>query len=55
MKGQDIISEKQPNEVEIGSLLEKKFRIMTVKMIQELRIKQWRQRLRRYKKSLPKT
>ena len=36
MKGQDIISEKQPNEVEIGSLLEKKFRIMTVKMIQDL-------------------
>ena len=38
-KGQDIISEKPPSEVEIGSLLEKEFRIMTVKMIQELRKK----------------
>ena len=34
MKGQDKISEKQLNEVEIGNLPEKEFRIMIVKMIQ---------------------
>ena len=37
MKGQDKISEKQLNEVEIGTLPEKEFRIMIVKMIQGLR------------------
>ena len=37
MKGQDKISEKQLNEVEIGNLPEKEFRIMIVKMIQDLR------------------
>ena len=36
MKGQDKISEKQLNEVEIGNLPEKEFRIMIVKMIQGL-------------------
>ena len=36
MKGQDKISEKQLNEVEIGNLPEKEFRIMTV-MIQDLK------------------
>ena len=35
MKGQDKISEKQLNEVEIGNLPEKEFRIMIVKMIQD--------------------
>ena len=39
MKGQDKIPEKQPNEVEIGDLPEKGFRILTVKMIQGLRKK----------------
>ena len=34
MKGQDKIPEKQLNEVEIGNLPEKEFRIMIVKMIQ---------------------
>ena len=33
MKGQDKTPEKQLNEVEIGNLLEKEFRIMIVKMI----------------------
>ena len=33
MKGQDKIPEKQLNEVEIGNLPEKEFRIMIVKMI----------------------
>ena len=37
MKGQDKTPEKQLNEVEIGNLPEKKFRIMIVKMIQDLR------------------
>ena len=36
MKEQDKTSEKQLNEVEIGNLLEKEFRIMIVKMIQDL-------------------
>ena len=36
MKEQDKTPEKQLYEVEIGSLPEKEFRIMTVKMIQDL-------------------
>ena len=36
MKEQDKTPEKQLNEVEIGKLPEKEFRIMTVKMIQDL-------------------
>ena len=35
MKEQDKTSEKQLNEVEIGNLPEKEFRIMIVKMIQD--------------------
>ena len=37
MKGQDKIPEKQLNEVEIGNLPKKEFRIVIVKMIQDLR------------------
>ena len=37
IKGQDKTPEKQINEVEIGNLPEKEFRIMIVKMIQDLR------------------
>ena len=36
MKGQDKTPEKQLYEVEIGKLTEKEFRIMIVKMIQDL-------------------
>ena len=36
MKGQDKTPEKQPNEVEIGSLPGKQFRIRMVKMIEDL-------------------
>ena len=36
MKGQGKTPEKQLNEVEIGSILEKEFRIVIVKMIQNL-------------------
>ena len=36
MKEQDKTSEKQLNEVKMGNLPEKEFRIMTVKMIQDL-------------------
>ena len=36
MKEQDKTPEKQVNEVEIGNLPEKEFRIMVVKMIQDL-------------------
>ena len=42
------------NQMKIGNLPEKEFRIMIVKMIQDLK-KEWRQRLRRCKKCLPKT
>ena len=35
VKGQDKTSEKQLNEVEIGNLPEKEFRIIIVKMIQD--------------------
>ena len=37
MKGQDKIPEKQIKEVEIGNLPEKEFRIMILKMIQDLK------------------
>ena len=36
MKEEDKIPEKQLNEVEIGKIPEKEFRIMIVKMIQDL-------------------
>ena len=36
MKEQDKTTEKQLNEVEMGNLPEKEFRIMRVKMIQDL-------------------
>ena len=36
IREQDKTLEKQLNEVEIGNLLEKEFRIMIVKMIQDL-------------------
>ena len=36
MKEQDKTPEKQRNEVEIGNLPEKEFRIMLLKMIQDL-------------------
>ena len=49
MKGKDKIPEKQLNELEIGNLPEKEFRIMIVKMTQDLG-KECRQRLRRFKK-----
>ena len=39
MKEQDKTPEKQLNEVEISNLPEKEFRIMLVKMIQDLEIR----------------
>ena len=36
MKGQDKTLEKPANEVKIGNLPDKEFRIMVVKMIQDL-------------------
>ena len=54
MKGLFTIPEKLLNEVEIGNLPEKQYRIIIVKMTQNIR-KEWRQRLRRCKKCLPKT
>ena len=53
MKRQDKTPEKQINEVETGNLPEKEFRIMLVKMIQDVGGK-WRQRFRRCKKWLTK-
>ena len=37
MKGQDKTPEKQRNEMIIGNLPEKEFRVMTVKMIRDFR------------------
>ena len=37
MKGQDKTPEKQLNELEIGNFPEKEFKIMIVRMIQDLR------------------
>ena len=37
MKGQDITPEKQLNEMEIGNLPEKEFRIMIVNLFQDLK------------------
>ena len=54
MKEQDKTTEKQLNEAEIGNLPDKEFRIMIVRMIQDL-AKEWRQRSRRRKKCLTKT
>ena len=54
MKEQDKTQEKQLNEVEISNIPEKEFRIMIVKMIQDLR-KGMEQRSRRCKKCLTKT
>ena len=42
MKGQDKTPENQLNEVEIGNLPEKEFRIMILKMIQDLKKREWR-------------
>ena len=39
IKGQDKTPEKQPNEVEIGKLPGQEFRIIIMKMIQDLRKK----------------
>ena len=44
MKEQDKTPKKQLNEVEIGNLPEKEFRIMIVKMIQDLHGKRMRGR-----------
>ena len=55
-----MIKAHQTKEEEIGSLTEKEFRIMIVKMIQNLENKMklqivWRQGLRRCKKCLTRT
>ena len=50
MKEQDKNPSDQTNEEEIGSLPEKEFRVMIVKMIQNLEI-EWR----KYKKCLTRT
>ena len=55
MKEQGKTPEEQLSEVEIGNLLEKEFRIMTVKMIPKISEKVQRQGLRRHKKCLTKT
>ena len=55
MNGQDKIPEKQLNKVETGNLTEKEFRIMMVKMIQDLRKRMEVKIERRCKKCLLKT
>ena len=54
MREQDKTPEKQLNEVEIGNLPEKEFRIMIVEMIQDLG-KRIEARSRRCKNCLTKT
>ena len=54
MKEKDKTPEKQLNETEIGNAAEKEFRIMTVKMTEDLR-KRMEERSRRCKKCLTKT
>ena len=54
MKKQDKTTEEQLSEVEIGNLPEKEFRIMIVKMIQDLR-KRMEAQTKRYKKCLTKS
>ena len=54
MKEEDQYTEEQLNEM-IDNLPEKQFRIIIVKMIQDLRKKDWRQRLRRCKECLLRT
>ena len=36
IKGQDKTSEEEPSEAELGNLLKKEFRVVTVKMVKEL-------------------
>ena len=55
MKRKDKTPEKQLNEMEIGNLPEKEFRIMIVKMIQDRGKRNGEKKLRRCKKCLPKT
>jgi len=50
MKTQDKTPEKQLNEVEIDNLPEKEFRMMMVKMIQDLK-----NRMEKMQECLPKT
>ena len=54
MKEQDKTLKEQISEVEIGDLLEKGFRVIIVKSIQDLG-KRMEDRLRRYKNCLTKT
>ena len=54
MKGQDKIPGKQLKEVEIGNLPEKEFRIMIVKMVQNLG-KRMEAKIEKMQKCLPKT
>ena len=54
MKEQDKTQEKQLSEVEISNLHEKDFKIMIVKMIQDLGEENLEAQLRKYKKCLIK-
>ena len=54
MKEQDKTPEKQLNEVEIGNLPEKGFKVMIVKMIQDLG-KRMEAKIEKMKKCLTKT
>ena len=54
LKEQGKTPEKQLKEVEIGNLPEKEFRILMVKMIQDLR-KRMEAKIKRCKKYLTKT
>ena len=55
IKGQEKTPEKQINEVETGNLPEKEFRIMIMKIIQDLRKRMEVKIERRCKKCLLKT
>ena len=47
LKEQEKTPEEQLRDVEIGNLPEKEFRVMTVKMIQEILEKEWRKQKKR--------
>ena len=54
MKEQDKTPEEQLSEVEIGNVQEKEFRVMTVKMVQDLRKKRMGAQIKKMQEMLNK-
>ena len=51
-KEQANISEEQPSEMDIGNVVERKFRVKIVKMIQDLRKKKMKAHIQKLQKML---